>query len=341
MGKKKSCDVGMRRCILNLYERKWSYKKIAEHLKCSKTMVFNAVRHFQKYKTVENVRRKRRTRKTTRRTDAAIVRLSKKNSRLGSNQIRQELIAGTNEFNVSARTVRRRLNEAGLFGRVARKKPFINKRNRIKRTEFANNHKQWTINQWKFVLWSDETKINRFGSDGRQYVRRPRRKEFDPRYTEKTIKHGGGSIMVWACFSGNGVGPIHRIHGTMNKEMYQKILEDVMLPYAEENLPVVWRFQHDNDPKHSARSVKEWLAANAVTVLDWPSCSPDLNPIENLWNDVKNTLRQKHITNLDQLFTETVAAWQAIPKQRCIQLIESMGRRCEAVLRNKGFPTKY
>lgn len=73
----------------------------------------------------------------------------------------------------------------------------------------------------------------------------------DPRFEKKTIKFGGGNITVRGCFSYNGVGPIHRIDGVMTKEGYRDILDNVMLLYAGEEMPVKWFFQQDNDPKHS------------------------------------------------------------------------------------------
>lgn len=255
MGKSKNCDPGLRNCILNLYDREWSYKKIADHLKCSKTMVFNAVKHYKQHGTVDNIKRKQKPRKTTHRTDARIIRLARKYPRLGSEEIKR-WIFGESSSGLSARSIRRRLDEAQLFGRVARKKPLVSKRNRDMRIRFAKMHRAWTLNQWKNILWSDETKINRLGSDGRQYVRRPPRAEFNPKYTEITLKHGGGSILLWGCFSWHGVGPIHRIQGIMDQNGYKNILENVMLPFAEENLSVLWKFQQDNDPKHRARSVQ-------------------------------------------------------------------------------------
>jgi len=69
------------------------------------------------------------------------------------------------------------------------------------------------------------------------------------------VKHEGGSVMVWWCFSGTVVGPFHRIHGIMDRFVYKDIFEG-----AEEEMPLRWIFQQDNDPKHFYKVVKLWFA---------------------------------------------------------------------------------
>lgn len=301
-------------------------------------MVFNALEHIKKYGTHENVPRQKRARKTSRKTDKEIVRTAKKDPMMTSEDIRKELLV---QPPISARTIRRRLNEAQLFGRVSRKKPLLTKKNRRARLKFARDHLLWGIDDWKKILWSDETKINRVGSDGRVYVRRPKGKENDPRYTTTTLKHGGGNIKLWGCFSWRGVGPLAKIEGIMDQEKYKEILENHMLPFAEENLPITWMYQQDNDPKHTARSVKRWFEDNFVTVIEWPSCSPDLNPIENLWFELKRSVKQEKIKNMKELEEIAQQKWSLITPRMCQHLIESMPRRCRAVIDNKGYPTKY
>ena len=165
--------------------------------------------------------------------------------------------------------------------------------------------------------------------------------ELSPRYTLKTVKHGGGSVIVRGSFSWCGVGQLHRIQGTMDQHMYKEILENVMLPYAEENLPLVWKFQQDNDPKHTAKSVEMWFNAKKIKLLGWPAQSPDLNPIENLWEEVDRNINRSAPTNLDRLWIEIEAAWDAITPERCQKMISSMGCRCQAVIDSKRYPTKY
>lgn len=242
--------------------------------------------------------------------------------------------------NVSVRTVRRRLAESGLNGRIACKKPFISKANMVKRKKFAQEHLSWSKDDWAKVLWSDESKFNLCNSDGIRYVRRPVNTRFDPKYTIGTVKHGGGNIMCWGCFSLSGLGPLHRIDGKMDQVVYREILENVMLPHARA-MNRGWIFQHDNDPKHTAKSVKNWLVQKKIKVMEWPAQSPDLNPIENLWGEVERKLRGQKFKKPDDLFQAVDQAWHSIPEAFIEKLIESMPRRCQAILKAKGAATKY
>ncbi|GFU91897.1 transposable element Tc1 transposase [Trichonephila clavipes] len=100
---------------------------------------------------------------------------------------------------VSAETIRRVLRKAGYNGRVARKKPLIGKRNIVKRLKFAKEHilKRTKSFQrfWNEVIFSDESKFNIFGSDGRRMVWRKPNTSHHPKHTIPTVKHGGGSVM--------------------------------------------------------------------------------------------------------------------------------------------------
>ncbi|KMQ82292.1 paired box protein and transposase domain containing protein, partial [Lasius niger] len=217
---------------------------------------------------------------------------------------------------VSKDTIGRRLDAAGLCARVPVKKPLIRAKNRKIRLTFAKEHESWTTKDWKKVLWSDESKFNLFGSDGRRYIRRPKGTRMDPRYQRPTVKHGGGSVMVWGAFHHGGVGPLVHIDGIMDQNVYKNILEDHMLPYARKKVSRSvrgWMFQQDNDPKHTYKMVKNWFTAKKIKILDWPSQSADLNPIEHLWEHLGRKVGTRKHSSKTELLQDLQSEWAKIP----------------------------
>ena len=105
---------------------------------------------------------------------------------------------------------------------------------------------------WRKVLWSDETKIDIFGLNAKRYVWQKTNTAHHPEHTIPTMKHGGGSIMLWGCSSA-GTGKLVQVDGKMDGAKYRTILEENLLESAKDlRLGQSFTFQHDNEPKHTA-----------------------------------------------------------------------------------------
>lgn len=246
---------------------------------------------------------------------------------------------------VSEWTARRALRRIGLVSAVKQKKPALSDKNVKARLKFSKDHKNWSVDDWKRVIWSDETKINRFQSDGKEYYWHRPHETLRKHQVKQTVKHGGGSLMVWGCFTWWHLGPLVKIDGIMRKEDYLLILQNNMPDFVDESAypedEVI--FQQDGDPKHTAKIVKEWLSNQRFQTMQWPAQSPDLNPIENLWALLKKRLAlyDQAPKNLSELWSRVQTEWSNIPNQHIQNLVESMPKRVRSVIKAKGLWTKY
>lgn len=254
------------------------------------------------------------------------------------------------QIKVSTETVRRALRFAGLGAIEKEEKPLLRSANVKKRLAWCKQHRDWTVDDWKRVIWTDETKINRFNSDGRQWAWIRSGEQLQNHHVKLTVKHGGGSIMLWSAITYAGVGWMCKIDGNMDKTLYKEILQDELeqtIDFTMEKLglrrdQVI--FQQDNDPKHTSKLVKEYLQDQSYQVMEWPPQSPDLNPIENMWALLKRRLNEYETATkgMSELYERVTEVWyDHVKPEECQKVIESMPRRIEACIKAKGKWTKY
>ena len=208
--------------------------------------------------------------------------------------------------------------------------------------EYAKNYREKPLGFRNKVLWSDESKSNLFESNGKVVVWCSLKEEFGPERTIPTVKHGGGNVKCWGYFSSSGVGGLIFIDGNITGESYREILENNLLkPVEKLGMSHDWIFQHDNDPKHRTAIVANWLNRNGVERLHWPSFSPDLNPIEHLWNEVERQLKKKQPKSENELKESLIEVWHGIELPTLKKLVDSVPNLLNEVIRIKGYPTRY
>ncbi len=142
---------------------------------------------------------------------------------------------------------------------------------------WAKAHLKWTVSKWKSVQWSEFDIL--VGNHGHR-VLRSRKEGHLPACYEHSVQKPA-SLMVWGCISAYGLGSLHVLEGTINAERYIKILEQHLLSSRRRV------FEQDNSKPHTADITTAWLRSRRVPLLNWPACSTDLSPIENIWRIIK------------------------------------------------------
>lgn len=314
-------------------------RQIADIVGVSKGGVENTLKRLDQTKSNIDRKRSGRPKKTTANVDRRILMISKRNRFKTAPEIRAE-INETLLNPVSVTLVKNRLMKNGYVGRVAVKKPLLRPVNRRKRLAFAQKHKNWTIDQWKSVLWTDESKFELFGNKRRQYVRRKQGERFKSQCIAPTVKHGGGSVMLWGCFSYDGVGDLVKIDGIMRKEDYHRILQRSAIPSGIGLNGYGFTFQQDNDPKHTSKLCQNYLRSKeeegVLEVMEWPPQSPDLNPIELLWEELDRQARTMCPTSEKSMFDCLKAAWDNLEAVKLQKLVERLPRICAVIIKARG-----
>ncbi|KAK6313993.1 hypothetical protein J4Q44_G00154520 [Coregonus suidteri] len=130
-----------------------------------------------------------------------------------------------------------------------------------------------------------------FGLNSTRRVWRKKKDEYNPKNTIPTVNHGGGNIILWGYFSAKGTGRLHRIEGRMDGAMYREILANNLLPSVRAlKMGRGWVFQHDNDPKHTARATKEWLSERPYQC---PYCDKAFSKNDGLKMHIRTHTREK------------------------------------------------
>ena len=250
----------------------------------------------------------------------------------------------------SLRTVYRRVFMAGFHSCRPVVRIPLSQLHKNQRVAWCMAHREWTGAEWAKVLWSDESRFVLDFHDGRVRVRRLPTERFLDDCILEHDRYGVGSLMVWAVMDASHRSRIVRIDGNLNSERYvREILQPILLPFAAgaqqrdgtEAPPRL--FMQDNARPHTARCTREFLTQAGVPLLDWPARSPDLNPIEHMWDELGRGLRDREVppTTLDELWTTLQTMWQQIPPARQYHLVDSMPRRVTACLDKAGGHTHY
>lgn len=339
----KQLTVEKRALIVYFHNQGEAHRSIAEKVGCGKSTVNDVLRRLETTGTTSPSKRPGRPKIFDMQAQSSLKRLATtgKNRRLSASQLRD--LWEKKKTVVSTKTIRRALKDIGLRSCVARRKPLLTDTQIANRLAWALEHQHWTVNEWRRVLWSDESTFYQFPKNNRCRVWREPEEEFAASCVTATVKHSP-SQMFWGCFSYYGLGPLVALEGSVNGEMHAKTLRKHAFPTLRKLFPRGdGIFQEDNAPPHRCKVATAVRETNGVQCLPWPPQSPDLNPIENLWSNIKTTVysRSRKPKNRQHLVRVVKEAWKAISLQYIQGLVDSMPHRVQACIAAQGGSTKY
>lgn len=240
----------------------------------------------------------------------------------------------------------------GIISRLRPKRlDDLTEKNIENRVKFARAHFQWDKSDWDLIIFSDESDL-RPTKAGREYIRLRLNQLWVDAVPADQKNKKVVTIKVWGAICSFGVGPLVRYTGTMRKENYLETLQNNLFqscpmlenPLAQQagGLPP-FIFMDDNAPAHTAKIVKAWKRENGVVALQWPSKSPDLNIIENVWAYLEDELYQirDKLTCPDDTWREAVRIWNSIPITYIENLYASLPSRMNEIIFKKGGPINY
>jgi transposase len=273
-----------------------------------------------------------RPRKTSLRSDRILYRLARATPFATSSELLHRWQEGVSRY-----TLCRRLHERHLRQYRPCRVPLLSKKLKRARLDWAMRRCHWRV-QWQRIVWTDESRFLLYPENGRRLVWRLPRERLDDRFVVQVTQAGGGSVHVWGAIWTGGRSELVLLQGAVNALKYCDVLHGF---FATTELPAHFVFQHDNAPVHRSWVTQQMLEDLEVQVLPWPARSPDLNPIEHVWDILGRRMQHRDCQRLNQLFDALKEEWNSIPQEQLDHLISGMPRRVGMVIANHGGHTRY
>jgi len=234
---------------------------------------------------------------------------------------------------ISKSTIHNRLIKNGIVNKHPTYKHILTENQMLKRLLFAKQHYNFN---WDNRIFSDETTIS---------LNYNRRKIWIPKDNKLIvpIKKHPYKKHIWNSIIKNKNMTIKIFRGIMDSEVYIDILTEKLVPLYESlcSTDIYPIFQSDNDPKHTSKYAKNNLSYMMIPTLDWPSSSPDLNPIENIWKLLKENVNKRRPSNALELEKYIEEETSAINIETINNIINSMSKRISETIKNNGGYTSY
>lgn len=340
MGRRQAMTLERRNQAIGMLQGGMGVRAVSLHFGVSPSTISRLRDRFDETGSVQERPRSGRPRKTTDVEDRYVRVTSRRNRFLSAPKLANHLYT-TSHVRVTPQTIRNRLHSSGIHGRRPYVGISLTRRHVELRMNWATAHRRWTQRQWNNVLFTDESRFCVDFADRRVRVWRRKGERFDANNVLQRDRYGGGSVMIWGGICKHGRTDIVVVRGILTSVRYcEEVINPVVVPFLRQRNGML--LQQDNARPHSARHTQETLRQNNIQTLDWPAKSPDLNPIEHLWDELGRRIRDRaDVNNVNDLEAALREEWHNIPAQTINKLIGSMRKRCTAVIEANGMHNRY
>ncbi|GFY32735.1 transposable element Tcb2 transposase [Trichonephila clavipes] len=252
--------------------------------------------------------------------------ISKRNRRTTAQQVANQFLAASGK-QISRKTVVRRLRGGGLYARRPVVLVSLTRQHRTARLQWCREHHNWTEQDWACVLFSDESRLSLSSDCRRQLIWRESGTAYRPENIQEKDRYATCSIMVWAGIMINGRTRLHVVaNGTMTGQRY---IDEVLHPHVRLFRGAVgdkFVFMDDNAPCHRTLAIQDCLDSEGIQRLVWLARSPDLNPIENVWDALGMQVAGRNYPprNKNTLIRALTEEWDKLPQQLLDNVVQSM-----------------
>ena len=326
----------MRNRALGMLQAGMTMTRVARQIGASTSVIHRLHSRFAQTNSAADRPRSGRPRCTTPAEDRYLRTSALRTRSISGGQLQARLLnTGTR---VSAQTVRNMLRAVGLRARRPYVGVVMTPRHRQVMMAWVR-HRRWNNQQWAAVLFTDESRFHLDMLDRRGRVWRRRGERHTNCNIDEHDHYGGGSVMVWGGISARSRSDLVVINGNLTGQRYiDEVLRPVVVPFLRQHQ---CQFQDDNARPHRARIVQEFLRQNNVVRIDWPARSPDMSPIEHVWDILGRRVRSRtpRPRTLHELAAALQDEWRRIPQQQITRGVRSM--RFQAVYAAYGGHTRY